>query len=63
VALAAKKTDGKLLVSIHLRRELAKRAKIQLRTWTLDGKREALTWHYHSIPIGESLKNEERKKE
>ena len=61
VSLAAKEVDGKLRVSVHLARELAERAEIQLRTSSLDGKKEALTWYYHVIPIAEYIKNIERK--
>jgi hypothetical protein len=62
VALATREVDGKLVVSVHLTRELAERAEIQLRTSSLDGKKEALTWYYHVIPIAEYIKNIEHKK-
>jgi hypothetical protein len=62
VPLATKEVDGKLMVSVHLTRELAERAEIQLRTSNLDGKKEALTWYYHVIPIAENIKNIEHKK-
>ncbi len=63
VSLATRKVDGKLLVSVHLTRELAEPAEIQLRTLSLDGKKEALTWYYHVIPIAEYLKKGEQKKD
>ena len=63
VSLAAKTVDGKLLVSVHLKKGLAERAEIDLKTSTLDGKRDALTWYYHAIPIAKYVKNGERKKD
>jgi hypothetical protein len=57
IPLAVRKVDGNSRVDIHLKREWAMRAEIQLRTRTLDGKSEPLTWYYHSIPIGKYLKN------
>jgi len=56
IPLAVRKVDGNSRVDIHLKREWALRAEIQLRTQTLDGKREPLTWYYHSIPIAKYLK-------
>ena len=43
LSLATKKVDGKLLSRVHLKRELAERLEIQLRTSRLDSKQEALT--------------------
>ena len=63
VSLATKTVDGKLLVSVHLKRELAERAEIHLKTSSLDGKQEPLTWYYHAIPIAEYIKKGERKKD
>ena len=63
LSLATRKVDGKLLARVHLKKELAERAEIQLRTSSLDGKKEALTWYYHVIPIAERLKNGEQKKD
>jgi hypothetical protein len=56
VALERRKEDGKQHTSVHLTRELAERASIQLQTNTLDGKQEPLTWYYHRIPIADYLK-------
>jgi hypothetical protein len=42
---------------------LAERAEIWLKTSSLDGKREALTWYYHAIPIAEYIKNGEQKED
>lgn len=61
LSLATREVDGKRSVSVHLKRELAERAEIHLRTSSLDGKQEPLTWYYHAIPIAEYIKNGERK--
>jgi hypothetical protein len=61
VALATTQEDGKQVARVHLLRELAERAQIQLKTSTLDGKSQPLTWYYHVIPIAKYLKNGERK--
>jgi hypothetical protein len=63
VALATREEDGKQVVRVHLLREWAERAQIQFRTSSVDGKKEALTWYYHTIPIAEYLKNRELKKD
>jgi len=60
--LDRRKVDGKQVVSVHLTRELAERASIQLNTDTLDGKVAPLTWYYHSIPIAGYLKGGGQKK-
>jgi len=61
VALASKEVDGKRSVSVHLTREWAERAEIQLRTSSLDGKQLGLTWYYHAIPLAGYLKVVKRK--
>ena len=63
LSLATREVDGKRLVRVHLKRELAERAEILLTTSRLDGKKEALTWYFHAIPIAEYLKNGEQKKD
>ncbi|WP_020475671.1 hypothetical protein [Zavarzinella formosa] len=63
LSMAAKKVDGKLVASVHLKKELAERAQIQLRTSSLDGKRLGLTWYYLSIPLAEHLKKAAPKKD
>jgi hypothetical protein len=62
VALATRRVNGKQLVSVHLKRELAERAQIHLKTSHLDGKELALTWYYHPIRIAQYLKDEGQKK-
>lgn len=51
ISLAVRKVDGKQVVTVHLLKDLAERASIQLKTRTLDGKQQPLTWYYHSIPL------------
>lgn len=63
VALATREEGGKQVVRVHLLRELAERAEIQLRTGHLDGRQEPLTWYYHVIPLAEYLPNGEQKKD
>ena len=63
IALDTREVDGGLLVHIHLKRELAERGEIRLRTSHLDGKQELLTWYYHAIPIAEHLPNEEQEED
>lgn len=51
ISLAVRKVDGKQVVTVHLLRSLAERASLQLRTHSLDGKKQGLTWYYHAIPL------------
>jgi len=62
VSLNRRKVEGKQVVSVHLTKELAERAAIQLNTDNLDGKIAPLTWYYHSIPIARYLKEGNQKK-
>jgi hypothetical protein len=63
VSLATREVDGTLHVRAHLIRELADRAEIHLRTWTLDGEQQAETWYYHAIPIAEFIGDREQKRQ
>lgn len=38
---------------IHIRKDWAERAEIQIKTRHLDGKEQLATWYYHSIPLKE----------
>lgn len=49
--------DGKRVGRIHILRDLAKRAEIQLNTHTMDGKMDPLTRLHHVIPIANHLNN------
>jgi hypothetical protein len=62
LSLATRKVDGKLVATVHLKKDLAERAVIRLTTSNLDGKQLPLTWYFHSIPIAEYLKNGEQTK-
>ena len=60
--LESRKPDGKPAFTIQLRREQAERAEILLKTGTLDGKQEPLTWYFHRIPVAQYLKAAGEKK-
>ncbi|MCA9025673.1 MAG: hypothetical protein KDA86_10715 [Planctomycetaceae bacterium] len=52
----ALRNDGTQQVSrVHIRKDWAERAEIQIKTGHLDGKQEPLTWYYHSIPLKELI--------
>jgi len=57
VSLEPREEDGKQVVRVHLLRELAERAELQLKTRTLDGKEEMMTWYYFSIPLKDVIKD------
>lgn len=62
IELATHRTDGALRVRAHLKKELAERAQLQLRTLTnpRTGQAEPLSWFYYSIPIKEYLESKPR---
>ncbi|QDV20303.1 hypothetical protein Pan153_49780 [Gimesia panareensis] len=62
IELATHKTDGQLRVRAHLKKELAERAQLQLRTLTnpRTGQVELLSWFYYVIPIKEYLESKPR---
>jgi hypothetical protein len=53
MSVATKKEGNKRVARIHIRKDWAARAEIQLKTGHLDGKQEAMTWYYHSIKLNE----------
>jgi len=55
VSLATSKEDGKTVARAHLKKELAQRAELQLKTHALDSKSSPLTWYYYSIPLAEHM--------
>jgi hypothetical protein len=61
VSLATREVDRKRVATVHLTRELAERASIQLKTNHLDGKQAPLTWYYHSIPLAKHLPKPDQK--
>lgn len=60
VSLATRKEDGKLRVRAHIKKELAARAQLQLKTGTnpRTGKQELLAWFYYPIPLAELIKKQ-----
>jgi hypothetical protein len=61
LSLAPRRVDGKLMTYVHLKKEWAERAELRLKTSSLDGKQEELTWYFHAIPLAKYLKPGERK--
>ena len=51
ISMTTRKEGNKQVARVHIRKEWAARAEIQLKTRHLDGKQEVLTWYYHSIPL------------
>ena len=51
ISMATSKEGTKQVGRIHIRKDWAERAEIQIKTGHLDGKQEALTWYYHAIPL------------
>lgn len=56
VSLAVQEVEGRQRVRVHLKKELAERAEIQLRTHTLDGRESLRTWYFHTIPLRDHLR-------
>jgi hypothetical protein len=63
VTLAREEAGGKQVARVHLKRELAERAELWLRTSTLDGRRHARTWYYHAIPLADHIRKGAQKKD
>lgn len=53
VSIATRDEGKKQVGRIHIRKDWAERAEIQIKTRHLDGKEEPLTWYYHAIPLKE----------
>lgn len=51
VSIALREDGDHQVGRVHLRKDWAERAKIQIKTGQLDGKKEFATWYYHSIPL------------
>jgi hypothetical protein len=56
VSLDRQLEDGKQVIRVQLRKELAEQGEIHLKTDHLDGKQQPLTWYYHRIPMAAYLK-------
>jgi hypothetical protein len=52
-----KSDSGKRVGRVHLLKELAERAEIQLNTHTMDGNMDGLTRLHHPIPISKYMNN------
>ncbi len=63
VSLATREEGGRQVARVHLLKEWAERAVIQLRTGHLDGKQSPLTWYYHTIPIVDYMKSGDQEAE
>ena len=58
VSIDMTKTDRGIRVGrVHILKELAERAEIQLNTHTMDGKQDLLTRLHHVIPVAKYLAN------
>ncbi len=53
ISMALRRDGRNQAGRIHLRKDWAERAEIQIKTGQLDGKQEPLTWYYHAIPLKE----------
>ena len=53
MSMATRKEGNKRVARIHIRKDWAERAQIQLKTVNLDGKQEHMTWYYHAITLGD----------
>jgi hypothetical protein len=51
ISMATSKEGTKQVGRVHIRKEWAARAELQIKSGHLDGKREMLTWYYHAIPL------------
>lgn len=50
------RNDGaKQVGRVHIRKDWAERAEIRIKTGHLDGKHDARTWYFHSIPLKELI--------
>lgn len=61
VSLAVQEIEGRQRVRVHLKKELAERAEIQLRTHTLDGNESLRTWYFHTIPLRDHIRKAQAK--
>ncbi|MCM2369212.1 hypothetical protein [Aporhodopirellula aestuarii] len=51
ISMATSNEGTKQVGRIHIRKDWAEQAEIQIKTGHLDGKQEARTWYYHTIPL------------
>ena len=55
ISMALRKHGGSQVGRIHIRKDWAERAEIQIKTDQLNGKQEPLTWYYHAVPLKELI--------
>jgi hypothetical protein len=53
ISMALRRDGTNQVGRIHIRKDWAESAEIQIKTDQLDGKQELLTWYYHAIPLKE----------
>ncbi|PQO46981.1 hypothetical protein [Blastopirellula marina] len=53
MSMALRKEGANQVARVHIRKDWAERAEIQIKTRHLDRKQELATWYYHSIPLKE----------
>jgi hypothetical protein len=53
MSLALRKDGTNQVARIHIRKDWAARAEIQIKTGQLDGKQELRAWYYHAVPLRE----------
>jgi len=51
LSMATSKEGTKQVGRVHIRKDWAARAEIQIKTGHLNGKQELATWYYHAIPL------------
>lgn len=60
MSMALREVEGNQVARIHIRKDWAERAEIQIKTGHLDGKQEPLTWYYHAVPLKDLVSRAER---
>lgn len=53
ISMATRTEGTKQVATVHIRKDWAARAEIQIKTGQLDGKQEFATWYYHVVPLKE----------
>ncbi|WP_397568199.1 hypothetical protein [Schlesneria sp. T3-172] len=60
MSMSLREVEGNRVAQIHIRKDWAERAEIQIKTGHLDGKQEPLTWYYHAVPLKDLVARAER---
>lgn len=53
LSMALRPEGDSQIARVHIRKDWAQRAELQIKTAQLDGKPEPLTWYYHVIPLSD----------